>query len=64
MSDPDSQIDDSMALVLVDTTHKNHTVDPKILDQTVKEVLNALRYAKEQLQSSMERRGMNMIRVG
>ncbi|KAL8504576.1 hypothetical protein ACS0TY_015949 [Phlomoides rotata] len=62
--DLDNQTDDSMALVLVETTQKNHTIDPEVLDDTVKEVLGALRYAKEQLQSSMERRRTNMISVG
>ncbi|KAL3839598.1 hypothetical protein ACJIZ3_024189 [Penstemon smallii] len=58
--------DNSMALVLVDTPQKNHErIDPEVLDATVKEVLDALRHAKEQLQSSMERkRTMNIIRVG
>lgn len=62
--DHESQIDNSMALVPVDVPQETHTVDPEVLDATVKEVLDALRYAKEQLQSSMERKRTNMIRVG
>ncbi|KAI3447636.1 hypothetical protein Pfo_004301 [Paulownia fortunei] len=60
----DQDPDNSMALVPVDMPQKNHTIDPEVLDATVKEVLDALRHAKEQLQSSMERRRMNMIKVG
>lgn len=62
--DSDSQVDDSMALVVVDTPHTSHRVDPEALDATVRDVLNTLRRAKEQLQSSMVRRRMNMIKVG
>lgn len=62
---PDNHIDDSLALVPVDTPDKKQErVDPEVLDATVKEVLDALRHAKEQLQSSMQRRRTNMIRVG
>lgn len=54
-----------MALVLVEKQQENEErLDPEVLDATVKEVLDALRHAKEQLQSSMERRRTNMIRVG
>lgn len=62
--DPDNHLDNSMALVPVDVPQKNQTIDPEVLDMTVKEVLDALRRAKEQLQSSMERRRMSMIKVG
>lgn len=50
-----------MALIAVDTAPENRTVDPEVLDETVKEVLEALRRAKEQLLSSMERKRMSMI---
>ncbi|KAG8374278.1 hypothetical protein BUALT_Bualt11G0114900 [Buddleja alternifolia] len=62
--DLENNVDNSMALVPVDTPQKIQPVDPEVLDATVKEVLDALRHAKEQLQSSMERRRANMIRVG
>ncbi|XP_057801391.1 uncharacterized protein LOC131016709 [Salvia miltiorrhiza] len=62
--DSDSQIDDSMALVVVDTSQKIHRIDPDALDATVREVLDTLRRAKEQLRSSMERRRMKVIGVG
>ncbi|PIN15002.1 hypothetical protein CDL12_12363 [Handroanthus impetiginosus] len=62
--DHQNLMDNWMALVPVDIPKKNQSIDPEVLDATVKEVLDALRLAKEQLQSSMERRRMNMIRVG
>ncbi|PIN08043.1 hypothetical protein CDL12_19388 [Handroanthus impetiginosus] len=62
--DLDHHIDNSMALVPFDRPQKNQTVDPDVLDATVKQVLESLRRAKEQLQNSMERRRMNMIKVG
>ncbi|KAL8039547.1 hypothetical protein ABFX02_10G043000 [Erythranthe guttata] len=63
---PYKHIDNSMALIAVDTPpHENQTVDPEILDQTVKEVLDALRHAKEQLQSSIQRKRIStIIKVG
>ncbi|XP_012831811.1 PREDICTED: uncharacterized protein LOC105952778 isoform X2 [Erythranthe guttata] len=63
---PYEHIDNSMALIAVDTPpHENQTVDPEILDHTVKEVLDALRHAKEQLQSSMQRKRIStIIKVG
>ncbi|KAL7136542.1 hypothetical protein ABFS83_10G038300 [Erythranthe nasuta] len=64
---PYEHIDNSMALIAVDTPpHENQTVDPEILDHTVKEVLDALRHAKEQLQSSiLERKRIStIIKVG
>ncbi|GFQ00908.1 hypothetical protein PHJA_002234700 [Phtheirospermum japonicum] len=57
-----SRMDESMALVVVDTLQKNRAIDPEVLDSAVKEVLDALKRAKEQLQSSMEKRRANMIR--
>ncbi|KAL8036136.1 hypothetical protein ABFX02_12G140200 [Erythranthe guttata] len=63
--EPERQIDNSMAIVSIDKPPENNTVDPEVLDATVKEVLDALRHAKEQLQSSMERRRRSkMISVG
>ncbi|KAL0409855.1 UNVERIFIED_CONTAM: hypothetical protein Slati_3575200 [Sesamum latifolium] len=40
---PDNHVDNSMALVPVDVPQKNQTIDPEVLDTTVKEVLDALR---------------------
>ncbi|KAL7133389.1 hypothetical protein ABFS83_12G137300 [Erythranthe nasuta] len=61
----ESQTDNSMAIVSIDKPPEKNTVDPEVLDATVKEVLDALRHAKEQLQISMERRRRtNMISVG
>lgn len=61
------QVDNSLALVPVDLPKpkpKQQSIDPEILDATVKEVLGSLRNAKEKLQTSMERRRSNMIKVG
>lgn len=60
-SSTEEGIHNSMALIAVDTAPENRTVDPEVLDETVKEVLEALRRAKEQLLSSMERKRMSMI---
>ncbi|KAL6519402.1 hypothetical protein OROGR_018722 [Orobanche gracilis] len=62
--DPDDtcRMDSSMALVVIDMPHTNQTVDPEVLDSTVKEVLDSLKHAKEKLHSSIERRRTNMIR--
>ncbi|XP_075498960.1 uncharacterized protein LOC142537302 [Primulina tabacum] len=54
--DQEDNVDNSMALILIDTPQKSETIDPEVLDATVKEVLDALRHAKEQLKSSMEKR--------
>lgn len=60
----DDNVDNSMALVPVDLPKKiQQTIDPAVLDATVKEVLDALRHAKEKLQTSMEER-RRMIKVG
>ncbi|KZV35073.1 hypothetical protein F511_04378 [Dorcoceras hygrometricum] len=59
VDDQDSQdnVDNSMALIIIDTPpKKSQTIDPEALDATVKEVLDALRHAKEQLQCSIEKR--------
>ncbi|KAL6503141.1 hypothetical protein OROHE_023770 [Orobanche hederae] len=60
--DDTCRMDNSMALVAIDMPHKNQTVDPEVRDSTVKEVLDALKHAKEKLHSSIERRRTNMIR--
>lgn len=59
-----SQVDDSMALVVVDTSQRSRRIDPEALDASVREVLDTLRRAKEELRSSMERRRMKMVGVG
>ncbi|KAL1541246.1 hypothetical protein AAHA92_25494 [Salvia divinorum] len=61
--DYNSQVDDSMALVVVDMSQRTHRIDPEALDASVREVLDTLRRAKEELQSSMVRRRMKMIGV-
>ncbi|XP_057779723.1 uncharacterized protein LOC130998311 [Salvia miltiorrhiza] len=66
-SSADEGVDNSMALVAVETSSEKERVDPEILDATVKQVLESLRRAKEQLRSSMERRrsmSIGMIKVG
>ncbi|KAL2456275.1 claspin-like [Abeliophyllum distichum] len=64
--DEEYHVDNSMALVPVEKRETKQTIDPEVLDATVKEVLDALKHAREQLQSSMERRrrSVNMIKVG
>ncbi|XP_009769531.1 uncharacterized protein LOC107821308 [Nicotiana tabacum] len=56
----EENVDYSLALVPVDLP--KDTIDPVVLDTTVREVLDALRHAKEKLQTQMERR--SMIKVG
>lgn len=62
----ETNVDNSMALVPVDipaTETPIITTEPLIANNTgVEDVLDTLRYVKEKLQSSMERR--RMIRVG
>ncbi|KAH6802601.1 transmembrane protein [Perilla frutescens var. frutescens] len=68
----EEQVDNLTALVPVDmplpAEDPRQSVDPEVVDETVKQVLESLRRAKEQLQSSMERRrrrlSINMIKVG
>ncbi|CAA3003393.1 Hypothetical predicted protein [Olea europaea subsp. europaea] len=64
--DDENHVDNSLALVPVEKLETKQTIDPEVLDATVKEVLDSLRHAREQLQSSMERRrrNMNIIKVG
>lgn len=60
--DSNSQVDNSMALVLFNTPQK---VDPNALhrdhDHGVREVLDSLKRAKDELRSSMQRRRMNVM---
>lgn len=49
-----------MALVAVEVKMEEERrvlVDPQVLDQTVREVLDALRHAREQIQTSLAKRG-------
>lgn len=55
-------VDNTLALVPVSLSASTKTGELKILDQSVSEVLDALRHAREKIQRSMERR--HMIRVG
>lgn len=54
----DFQEDNSLALVAMDLPKTKQNIDPIVLDATVREVLDALRLAKEKLQTQMERRQM------
>ncbi|OIT25858.1 PREDICTED: uncharacterized protein LOC109215807 [Nicotiana attenuata] len=58
----EENVDNSLALVPIDLPKPKETIDPVVLDTTVREVLDALRHAKEKLQTQMERR--SMIKVG
>lgn len=60
----DKSVDNSMALVPVDipVTTQSTTSNPPISNASVKDVLDTLRYVRERLRSSMERR--HMIEVG
>ncbi|CAA3015700.1 Hypothetical predicted protein [Olea europaea subsp. europaea] len=64
--DEENHVDNSLALVQVEKLETKETIDPEVLDATVKEVLDALRHAKEQLQSSMDRKrkSLKIIKVG
>ncbi|KAK4377669.1 hypothetical protein RND71_003965 [Anisodus tanguticus] len=48
-------VNNSLALVPVDLSKPKERIDPIVLDATIREVLDALRHAKERLQSRMER---------
>lgn len=61
-SDDEDKVDDSLALVPVGFPATSQTAEVKPLDESVSEVLDALRHAREKLQSSMQRR--HMIQVG
>lgn len=60
--DQDDNVDNSLALVPVDLPKPKQTIDPAVLDATVRDVLDSLRHAKEKLQNQMESR--RMIKVG
>ncbi|XP_041026727.1 A-agglutinin anchorage subunit-like isoform X2 [Juglans microcarpa x Juglans regia] len=61
-SDQADKVDNSLALVAVSFPVTSKTVEVKPLNQSVREVLDALRHAREKLQSSMQRR--HMIQAG
>ncbi|XP_057470623.1 uncharacterized protein LOC130759511 [Actinidia eriantha] len=58
----DDFVDNSLALVKVDLPKESQPSDPIIVNASVKDVLEALRHAREKLQWSMERR--KMIKAG
>lgn len=51
----EDNVNNSLALVPIDLPKPKETIDPVVLDATVREVLDALRHAKEKLQTRMER---------
>ncbi|KAM3288115.1 hypothetical protein P3S67_021545 [Capsicum chacoense] len=51
----EDNVNNSLALVPIDLPKPKETIDPIVLDATVREVLDALRHAKEKLQTRMER---------
>ncbi|KAH8504689.1 hypothetical protein Peur_045833 [Populus x canadensis] len=61
-SDNEDYVDDSLALVPMSLPASTKKNELKIVKRSVIEVLDALRHAREQIQSSMESR--HMIRVG
>ncbi|KAL8210526.1 hypothetical protein R6Q57_004963 [Mikania cordata] len=54
--DQEDIFDNSMALVVVDSMVKEYNQDVSISNESVKDVLDALRYARESLQTSMDMR--------
>ncbi|KAJ8532888.1 hypothetical protein K7X08_015777 [Anisodus acutangulus] len=54
----EDNVDNSLALVPMDLPKTKQTIDPIALDATVREVLDALRHAKEKIQTQMQRRQM------
>nr|GMC90523.1 myosin heavy chain, cardiac muscle isoform-like isoform X2 [Ipomoea batatas] len=52
----EENVDDSLAIVPVEILKTKQTIDPDVLDETVREVLGSLRHAKEKLQNQMDRR--------
>ncbi|KAD5961773.1 hypothetical protein E3N88_13246 [Mikania micrantha] len=54
--DQEDTFDTSMALVVVDSMVKEYNQDVSISNESVKDVLDALRYARESLQTSMDMR--------
>ncbi|XP_075637874.1 uncharacterized protein LOC142610043 [Castanea sativa] len=61
-SDHEDDVDNSLALVPLSFPMTSKTVEVKPLNESVCEVLNALRNARKEIQSSMQRR--HMVRVG
>ncbi|KAM4078133.1 hypothetical protein ACB094_09G014100 [Castanea mollissima] len=61
-SDHEDDVDNSLALVPLSFPMTPKTVEVKPLNESVCEVLNALRNARKEIQSSMQRR--HMVRVG
>ncbi|XP_060174543.1 uncharacterized protein LOC132605401 isoform X1 [Lycium barbarum] len=51
----EDNVNNSLTLFTVDLPKQKETIDPIVLDTTVREVLDALRHAKEKLQTQMER---------
>uniref|UniRef100_A0A5B6YJY3 Uncharacterized protein n=1 Tax=Davidia involucrata TaxID=16924 RepID=A0A5B6YJY3_DAVIN len=60
--DQEDYVNNSLALVPVDLPVASQKTEPLVVNASVKEVLDALRQARERIQSSMERR--HMIKVG
>ncbi|XP_019155120.1 PREDICTED: uncharacterized protein LOC109151978 isoform X2 [Ipomoea nil] len=52
----EENVDDSLAIVAVEMLKTKQTIDPDVLDETVREVLGSLRRAKEKLQNQMEKK--------
>ncbi|EEF37175.1 uncharacterized protein LOC8283850 [Ricinus communis] len=65
-SDKEENVDNSLALALVpvNLAATNKTSELMIVNKSVGEVLDALRHAREKIQSSIERRHMSRVRVG
>ncbi|KAJ6864851.1 hypothetical protein NC651_035426 [Populus alba x Populus x berolinensis] len=61
-SDNEDYVNNSLALVPLSLPASTKKSELKVVNRSVLEVLDALRHAREQIQSSMERR--HMIRVG
>lgn len=59
----EDNVNNSLALVPIDFPKPKQAIDPIVLDATVREVLDALRHAKEKLQTRMER-GCTILSVG
>ncbi|GMY14655.1 TPRXL [Fagus crenata] len=61
-SDNEDNVDNSLALVPVSFPMTSKTVEVKPLNESVSKVLDALRHAREEIQSSMQR--SHMVHVG
>lgn len=62
-SNHEDDVDNSLALVPVDFPASSQAAEMKPLNESVSEVLDALRHAREKLQSSIQGR-RHMIQVG